>query len=213
MGPATSEDRVRTIGVVLFPQFELLDVFGPLEAFGNLKRCFRVILAAESAGLVESAQGPQVLADYAFADCPHLDVLFVPGGPGTRTEVDNHVLIRWLTERSGDAELITSVCTGAALLARAGPLNGRRATTNKQAFAWGQRTGPDVNWVPRARWVDDGNVVTSSGVSAGIDMALHLVERLAGDDVAERVATSMEYRRQRDPEDDPFAPPLISGSE
>jgi putative intracellular protease/amidase len=105
-----------------------------------------------------------VLADYGFPDCPPLDVLLVPGGPGTRQEVDNPVLIDWLATRGADAEIISSVCTGAALLARAGLLDGRAATTNKQAFAWVTEQGPRVRWVRRARWVDDGRVVTSSGV-------------------------------------------------
>src|SRR3954447_5501767 len=129
-------DRARTVGVVLFPGFELLDVFGPLEVLGNLKRRFSLALVAQSVGQVESAQGPKVLADYAFDDCPHLDILLAPGGPGTRAEVANQVLIAWLAARGGDAELITSVCTGAALLARAGLLDDHRATTNKQAFTW-----------------------------------------------------------------------------
>jgi transcriptional regulator GlxA family with amidase domain len=148
-----------------------------------------------------------VLADYAFTDCPPLEVLLVPGGPGTRREIENPALIAWLATRGAEAAIVTSVCTGAALLARAGLLDGQEATTNKQVFAWVAEQGPRTAWVRRARWVDDGRVVTSSGVSAGIDMALYLVERLAGAEVAERIATSMEYRRHRDPADDPFAPP------
>ncbi|MGH7893468.1 MAG: DJ-1/PfpI family protein, partial [Candidatus Binatia bacterium] len=115
---------VRTLGVLLFPEFELLDVFGPLEAFGHLlmRDHYRLLLVAEQAGPVPSAQGARAVADHGFADSPRLDVLLVPGGIGTRREVDNAALIAWISARATEAELVTSVCTGAALLARAGVL-------------------------------------------------------------------------------------------
>jgi transcriptional regulator GlxA family with amidase domain len=196
---------MRTLGVVLFPGFELLDVFGPLEAFGHLKQDFGIVMVAERPGPVASAQGPQAVAERGFADCPRLDVLLVPGGLGTRTEVANRALLDWLASRAREAEVTTSVCTGAALLARAGVLDGRRATTNKRSFQWVVEQGPKVTWVPVARWVDNGNVVTSSGVSAGIDMSLALIARLVSVEVAERVAQGMEYRWARDAGEDPFA--------
>lgn len=198
---------LRTVGVVLFPGFELLDVFGPVEAFAHrlLQDHFRVVTVAERPGPVESAQGQRAVADHGFADCPQLDLLLVPGGMGTRREVENAALLAWLGERAAAAEIAASVCTGAALLARAGLLDGHRATTNKRAFAWVTSQGSRVEWVRAARWVDDGTRVTSSGVSAGIDMALHLIARLAGEGLAEQVANAMEYRWQRDPADDPFA--------
>jgi transcriptional regulator GlxA family with amidase domain len=198
---------MRTLGVLLFPGFELLDVFGPLEAFGHrlLGEHYRVRLVAEQAGAVASAQGPRAVADHGLDDCPRLDVLLVPGGMGTRREVDNARLGGWIAARAADAELVTSVCTGAALLARAGVLDGRRATTNKRAFDWVVSQGPRVTWVRRARWVEDGRFVTSSGVSAGIDMALAVVARTVDEDTAEEIARLMEYTRNRDPADDPFA--------
>ena len=195
----------RTLGVVLFTDFELLDVFGPLEVFGHAKDFFRIVTVAEQPGPVASTQGPRAVADHGLDDCPPLDVLLVPGGMGTRREVDNARLIDWLAARARSAELVTSVCTGAALLARAGVLDGRRATSNKRAFQWVTAQGPAVTWVRQARWVDDGNVVTSSGVSAGIDMALYVVERLAGAEVREQLAVRMEYEWRADASHDPFA--------
>jgi transcriptional regulator GlxA family with amidase domain len=199
--------RVRTLGVVLFPEFELLDVFGPLEVFGNrlMRDTYRVLLVAEHAGSVASAQIARAIADHGFDDCPPLDVLLVPGGGGTRREVENAALLAWLRARAADAELVTSVCTGAALLARAGVLDGRRATTNKFAFDWVVSQGPQVEWIHRARWVEDGKFVTSSGVSAGIDMALHVVARTVDAERAEMVARLMEYTAHTDADDDPFA--------
>jgi transcriptional regulator GlxA family with amidase domain len=197
----------RTLGVVLFPGFELLDVFGPLEVFGNrlVQDDYRVLLAAERVGPVASAQSARAVADHGFDDCPRLDVLLVPGGMGTRREVDNTALLAWIRERAAGADLVLSVCTGAALLARAGVLDGRRATTNKFAFEWVVSQGPRVDWVHRARWVEDGRYVTSSGVSAGIDMSLRVVARTVGPERAEEVARLMEYTAHTDADDDPFA--------
>jgi transcriptional regulator GlxA family with amidase domain len=195
------------IGVILFEGFELLDVFGPCEAYGiaDLQGAFKIVMAAEHAGAITSAQGPKALAEYGFEDCPPLDLMLVPGGIGTRREVDNTALIAWLRERAETAKLVTSVCTGAALLARAGLLDGRRATSNKRSFAWVQSQGVKVNWVKQARWVEDGKFATSSGVSAGIDMALAIIARFAGAEAAERAAIAMEYEWHRDPGWDPFA--------
>ncbi len=191
--------------MVLFTGFELLDVFGPLEMFGNLTGVVEVAMVAHTKGAVVSAQGPAAVAGYDFADAPHLDLLLVPGGIGTRTEVDNPVLLEWLARRVRIAEIAMSVCTGAALLARAGVLDGRRATTNKRNFRWVAEQGPRVNWIKEARWVDDGKFVSSSGVSAGIDMALAVIARLSGPDVSAMLATSAEYEWHQDAGWDPFA--------
>jgi transcriptional regulator GlxA family with amidase domain len=195
----------KTVGVLLFPEFELLDVFGPLEAFGQAKDWFRVVTVAERPGPVASAQGPRAVADHGFTDSPAIEILLVPGGMGTRREVGNAALVDWIARQARAAETTTSVCTGAALLAKAGVLDGRRATSNKRAFAWVTEQGPKVDWVRQARWVDDGNVVTSSGVSAGIDMALHLIGRIAGPAVRDDIATRMEYEWHSDAAHDPFA--------
>lgn len=203
---------LKTFGVVLFEGFELLDVFGPLEAFGMLAvtgKC-RVVTVAERAGAVASAQGPKAIADFGFQDsgfndCPQIDILLVPGGIGTRREITNHALLEWLNNRAEKAEIVSSVCTGAAILAKAGLLDGRRATTNKFTFNWVTEQGPKVSWVKEARWVDDGKFSTSSGVSAGIDMALSLIARIAGIETAEQIAIRMEYEWHRDASWDPFA--------
>ena len=198
----------KTIGAVLFEGFELLDVFGPLEAWGiyaEIAGACTIVTAAEKAGMVKSAQGPRAMADYALADCPRIDVLLVPGGIGTRREANNAALQEWLRRRAAEAEIVTSVCTGAALLARAGLLDGRRATSNKFVFKWVMEQGPAVDWIKHARWVEDGKFATSSGVTAGIDMTLALIARLAGAETAERIAILMEYEWHRDPSRDPFA--------
>jgi transcriptional regulator GlxA family with amidase domain len=146
-----------------------------------------------------------VLAEYGFADCPPLDFIMVPGGNGTLTELENPVLLDWLTARSGAAEVVMSVCSGSALLARAGLLDGRRATTNKMWFNALIPSGPNVQWVKEARWVEDGKFVTSSGVSAGIDMALAVIAKLRGEEVSRNLAVATEYEWHRDADWDPFA--------
>jgi transcriptional regulator GlxA family with amidase domain len=197
----------RTVGALLFEGFELLDVFGPLEAWGILSAAggWKVVTTAESAGAVTSAQGPRAVADHSLPECPKVDVILVPGGIGTRRQVQNSVLLEWLRQRSEEAEVVTSVCTGAALLARAGLLDGRNATSNKKSFGWVVEQGSAVRWVRQARWVEDGRFVTSSGVSAGIDMTLSVIARVADPETAERIAVCMEYDWHRDPAWDPFA--------
>jgi transcriptional regulator GlxA family with amidase domain len=196
---------VRRIGVVLFDRFELLDVCGPLEMFGVLPTHFAFSVIGPHAGPVRSAQGPSLLADAAYADAAACDVVMVPGGIGNRALVDDRSFLDWLATRCNAAEYVLSVCTGSALLARAGVLDGRRATSNKRSFAWVREQGARVDWVTEARWVEDGNHWTSSGVAAGIDMALAFIAHLHGDDVARAVADGTEYDWHDDAGWDPFA--------
>ena len=200
-----SESTARRLGAVLFPGFELLDLFGPLEMFGHLSGTIEIVTIAEQAGPVASAQAVRAVADRGFADAPVLDLLLIPGGIGTRVEVDNAAMLDFLRARVPAAELTMTVCTGTALLARAGLIDGRRATTNKAVFHWVAEQGPRVEWVRAARWVEDGPFFTSSGVSAGMDMALAVVAKLAGPDMAEALATGTEYEWHRDASWDPFA--------
>jgi transcriptional regulator GlxA family with amidase domain len=195
----------RTLGVLLFDQFELLDVFGPLEMFGMLDEDFTIRLLSEQAAVVASAQGPRSVIDDHFADDRAYDVLLVPGGMGTRREVGNRALLDWLARSADRVQIVASVCTGSALLAKAGLLDGRRATTNKLAFDWVASQGPGVHWERRARWVEEGKFFTSSGVSAGMDMALALIARLHGTERARQAAHWAEYTWNEDSADDPFA--------
>ena len=197
--------RPRTIGVVLFDGFELLDVFGPLEMFGELKAHFAIRTVGPTPGPVASAQGPQVLAEVAYEDAAPCDVVFVPGGIGSRAFATNESLLAWLSKWAETAEFVCSVCTGSGVLGAAGLLEGYRATSNREAFAWASSQGDRVEWIPSARWVVDGNRWTSSGVSAGIDMTFAFIERPCGTAVADELADAVEYERHLDPTWDPFA--------
>jgi transcriptional regulator GlxA family with amidase domain len=210
----TQDPVIRRVAVVLFDGFTALDLYGPVQAFGACRRIqpdgtplrfFQVFTLGERPGPVRSGEGPATQADHAFTDAPAWDILLVPGGFGTRTAVNDEAFLKRLALASERSAITTTVCTGAALLARTGRLDGRPATTNKIAWDWVVEQGPRVRWQRRARWVDDGDVLTSSGVSAGIDMALALIARLHGCDLAVAAARNMEYIWNDDPSNDPFA--------
>lgn len=205
---------VRRVALVLFDGFTTLDLYGPVQAFascrvpaegGGWRRFFELFTVAEKPGAVKAGEGPSTVADFAYGDAPDYDILLVPGGFGTRAAVANPALLEKLAAASGKAAVTATVCTGSALLARTGLLDGRPATSNKIAWDWVLQQGPKVDWQRRARWVDDGTIITSSGVSAGIDMTLALIERLLGRDMAVASARNMEYIWNEDPANDPFA--------
>jgi transcriptional regulator GlxA family with amidase domain len=195
----------RVVGVVLFEGFELLDVFGPLEIFGSRPEWFGIELVGPAAGPVGSTQGARAFADVAYDDARVPEIVLVPGGMGTRRLVEDAPFLGWLGRWAGDAAWVTSVCTGSGVLAAAGLLDGFRATSNKRAFAWARTQASAVAWVPQARWVADRNRWTSSGVAAGIDMALGLVSHLHDEASACALADEVEYEWHRDSSWDPFA--------
>lgn len=207
--PATlglvAEDTQREITVVLFDGFELLDVCGPLEVFGVLPQWFSIRLVAPDIAPIHSAQGPAMVPDVSYRDSATPDIVLVPGGRGTRPLVNDDSFLAWLRSWAADAEIVTSVCTGSGLLAAAGLLDGYRATSNKLAFAWAVEQGPRVHWVREARWVEDGNRWTSSGVAAGIDMAFALLAQLRGEDTATAISNAIEHEWHSDSSWDPFA--------
>jgi transcriptional regulator GlxA family with amidase domain len=201
----------RTLGAVFYPQFELLDTYGPLEMFGTLGQALRIVTVAEKPGPVKSFQGPSTVAEYGFADAPRLDLVLVPGGVGTFPQLENAAMLEFLRKRSSEAQVMMSVCTGSALYAKAGLLDGRRATTNKQFFDITAQHGPRTQWVREARWVEDGAYVTSSGVSAGMDMALAVIAKLYGREAAQTIADLTEYEWHTDAARDPFSRFLNQG--
>ncbi len=195
----------RTVGILIFDEVEVLDFCGPFEVFSvtrNLEtptsneadKPFNVYLVAEREGLVRTRGGMMVQPHYTTANCPQLDLLLVPGGWGTRREVGNRPLIEWIAERDQHTEMTASVCTGAFMLAEAGLLDGRRATTHWQSIERMAQTYPTTTVLPNVRYLDEGCIITSAGISAGIDMSLYLVQKWLGRAVAEQTALSMEYK-------------------
>lgn len=196
---------MKTIAAVVFPDFEMLDLYGPLELFSFFRDDFEIRTVAMQAGPVKSSGGPETVAQDAIGDGRRYDILLVPGGRGTRNVEGEAAFLDWLRDQARSAEAVTSVCTGSLLLGKAGVLDGRRATTNKIAFDWVAGQLPNIDWQRRARWVRDGTVYTSSGVSAGMDMALDVIAAFLGPQAAQDAAKWAEYIRNPDPENDPFA--------
>ena len=194
----------KKVGILVFPQVEVLDFCGPFEVFSvtrlneELRReessPFEVMLVAETAEPISATGGLRVIPDVTIAACPLLDVLVVPGGWGTRSEIKNERLVAWIAERGKQVETLTSVCTGSMLLGQAGLLDGRHATTHWRALQWMRDSFPAVTVEEKLHVVEDGNVLTSAGISAGIDMALRVVARYHGEVVARNTARNMEYR-------------------
>lgn len=195
----------RSVGVVLFDGFELLDVFGPVALLSRLSEEYPITYVAPQAGPVRSSQGAAVIATDSFAAAEPADIVMVPGGTGTRHLVDDAKFLDAFTAWASPAPLITSVCTGAALLAAAGLLEGYRATSNKMAFGWASSHGTHVTWVSHARWVQDRDRWTSSGVAAGMDMTAALIGHLTGTEAATTAAREIELEIHTDPAWDPFA--------
>lgn len=199
-GPEAARLRA---GILVFPDVEVLDFCGPFEVLSVARQDearrretgspFEVLLVAEGLGPVRATGGLSVLPHVDLASCPPLDVLVVPGGWGTRAALERESLVRWIAARAAEARLVASVCTGALLLGRAGLLDGRRCTTHWWTLDELQAMVPATTVVRDLHFVEDGPVVTSAGISAGIDMSLALVARLLGEDVARATARYMEY--------------------
>jgi transcriptional regulator GlxA family with amidase domain len=184
----------KTFGILLFPDMEVLDFTGPLEAFGMFAKYvdkeWQVITVAETKEPVLAIPGLRTLPDHSFDDCPPLDVLLIPGGLGTRTVVDDPRLIDFVRRTGREAQWVTSVCTGAFVLERAGFLEGRKATTYWSSRDRLRELGVDV---VEERFVHDGNVITAAGVSAGIDMTLYLIGQIKDPETARSVQKLIEY--------------------
>lgn len=198
-----------SVGILVFENVEVLDFTGPYEVFSRTRlqagtaarrtedtAPFRVFTVAAAKQETVSATGNlKVVADYTCANAPKIDILVVPGGFGTRPLLNDEETIRWIQTRAAEAKLVTSVCTGALLLAKAGLLKGRKATSHWASLEMLQEF-EEVEVERTLRWVDDGDVVSSAGVAAGIDMAFHVVERLCGKEVADETAYYIEYPRR-----------------
>jgi transcriptional regulator GlxA family with amidase domain len=184
--------------IVIFDEVEVLDFAGPFEVFSVTGRRqklepFDVYTVAEHPAPVAARNGLSINPRYAFADCPPPDILVVPGGYGTRREMKNPVMLEWIARVAPACELVLSVCTGALVLGAAGLLTDREATTHFMAFDELRAVAPQAVVREDRRIVDNGNLILSAGVSAGIDMSLHVVARLLGVEVARETAHYMEY--------------------
>ena len=191
------------VNVLLFDGFETLDAFGPVEMLSRMGKN-TITCCSLTGGNVRSSHGFQVLTVPVSQTDP-ASVLLIPGGMATRKLVRDEEFLSALKEIASRAEYVLTVCTGSALLARTGLMDGRRATSNKKAFQWVRSTADRVLWQSRARWVADGKFYTSSGVTAGIDMALGFLRDVYGEEVSRTLARNTEYIWNDDSARDPFA--------
>lgn len=187
------------VGIFLYDDVEVLDFAGPFEVFSvteieNDQQPFVVETVSEKGNLVIATNGLKVQPDYSFDNVPRFDILIIPGGLGARErEMYNDNVINWITNQMKTVQLMTSVCTGALLLAKAGLLNGKMATTHWASLERLKIEFPHVEVQREVKFVDEGNIITSGGISAGINMSFHIVKRLLGSEVAQNTAKIMEY--------------------
>ena len=187
------------VGILLFDNVEVLDFAGPFEvfsvtAFENGHKPFDVKTISEKGEMIEARNGLKVQPDFSFNNMPPFDILIIPGGLGaSEREIHNDNVIEWIRNEMQNVQLMTSVCTGALLLAKAGLLNGKKATTHWGSIEKMQKEFPEVDVQHEVKFVDEGNIVTSAGISAGINMSFHIVKRILGSKEAQRTAKRMEY--------------------
>lgn len=193
-----SAKRPRQVAILLFDDVEVLDFAGPFEVFSVTSERIgtdrlRVFTVAETDGVVRTIGGLTILPKHSFELSPAPDILIVPGGTGSRREMDNLALVAWVKRVHRDAELVMSVCSGARILARAGLLDGIPVTTHHEVTDHLRELAPAAHVDPTRRYIDAGRIITTGGISAGIDGSFHVVVRLFGYETARGVAEYMEY--------------------
>ncbi|MEP3115625.1 DJ-1/PfpI family protein [Nisaea sp.] len=196
---------MKTLAALVFPGFQTLDFFGPIEMLGDPAYELKITTVAKSHTPVPSRHRQHIVPDTCFADKTDYDLLLIPGGDAALAEGEDAEMLEWIRAVATNAECVMAVCTGTILLGLTGLLDGRRATTNKLDFLQTVHLAPSVEWVKQARWVEDGKYFTSSGVSAGMDMALAALAKLYGNDKAAETAYGTEYIWNNDAGHDPFA--------
>ena len=219
-GALPASDVPLRYGIAIFPGFQALDAFGPLDALNTLALNYPLQLSvlAETiepistkppSGVFDLPPGSSfsqsIQPTHTFADAPPIDVLIVPGGFGVRVEENIRAVVDYIRDIYPSLKYLITVCTGSGLAARAGVLDGRKATTNKRAWERTTHLRPQVEWIARARWVEDGNIWTAAGVSAGVDLVIAFMEKVYGGGVGKMIADTIEYEAHPDPAWDPFA--------
>lgn len=190
----------KNVGIFLFHEVEVLDFAGPFEVFSLTEfpqineKAFTVKTVSQDGGLIKARNGLTVQPDYSFVTAPSFDILIIPGGYGAEMiEIHNAVVIRWIQEQYSRVELLASVCTGALLLAKAGLLDGKSATTHWMDIPRLAAEFPNINVLSNTRYVDEGRLITSGGISSGIHMSLHVIRRLISEEASIDTARRMEY--------------------
>jgi transcriptional regulator GlxA family with amidase domain len=202
MSPVTEKVSMkRHVAILIFDDVEVLDFTGPFEVFAVTdelrahQEC-HVFTVSELRTTIRARNGLKIVPDFTLETCPSANVLVIPGGQGTRALLNRALLLEWVRKQARSAEVVMSVCTGALVLAKAGLLDGLRATTHHQCVDLLRELAPTANVTSTERFTDNGKICTSGGISAGIDLSLHVVARLLGQDAANTTARYMEYERR-----------------
>jgi len=192
------------IAFIMFDNYETLDVFGPAEIFGRLVDFYHLKFYSLKGGIISNRHQVPIMTEKLADFDGKPEIILIPGGLGTRKEVDNSTLVNKIKELAQSSDYVLTVCTGSALLAKSGLLDGKKATSNKRAFSWVAAQNANVFWDEKARWTIDGKYYTSSGVSAGMDMALGFLADKHGIDFARKIAKEIEYNWIEDKDNDNF---------
>ncbi|MEN1759012.1 DJ-1/PfpI family protein [Anoxynatronum sibiricum] len=192
------QPEVLRVGVYLFNKVELLDFAGPCEVFSvtselNHFGLFQVLTVSQDGRPIQTIHGLRIMADYSFDNHPPIDILVIPGGVGTRSEMKKEKVLQWISRVHHQAKITMTVCTGAVLLGKLGLLDGLEATTHHEVLDLLQQTAPRALVMPEKRWTDNGRIMTSGGIAAGIDLSLHLVSKLYGREIMKKTMAYMEY--------------------
>jgi len=191
-------DKLLSVGIFLFNEVELLDFAGPFEVFSvtaelNNYRLFNVFTITENGGKIRTVNGLRVVPDYDFTNHPPIDLLIVPGGVGTKVEMTKEPVLKWLKEQYGTSQNTMSVCSGTRLLGKLGLLDNMEMITHHEVIADMKEIAPKTIVKEDARFTDNGKILTSAGISAGIELSLYVVEKLYGKKIADKTAIYMEY--------------------
>lgn len=186
------------IGIFLFNDIELLDFAGPYEVFSvtselNQYELFQVFTITQDGSSIKSVNGLKVIPDYSFSNHPPIDLLIIPGGVGTRNEMEKEPVLNWIRQNHESAEITLSVCSGAILLGKLGLLDHLESVTHHEVISHLREIAPETLINPEKRFIDNGRIMTSAGISAGIDLSLHVVEKLYGVEIRNKTVTYMEY--------------------
>lgn len=188
------------VGIFLFNEVEVLDFAGPFETFSitnypdSKEKPFLVNTVAQTKDIISARNGLKVKPDYDFTDAPTFDILIIPGGYGAeKLEIHKEEVLAWIRERAKEVKLVASVCTGAFLLAKTGLLDGKKATTHWMDTEELQKQYPNISVQKSVKYVDEGNIMTAGGVSAGINMSLYIISKLLSEDIAKATAKRMEF--------------------
>jgi putative intracellular protease/amidase len=195
---------MKNINVILFDNFTLLDAFGPVDVLSRLDKYHQIDYYSQYGGKVKTKPNVEIETK-SFNDINSFDVLLIPGGFGTRKLVDDNKFISSLKNITEKSNIVLTVCTGSALLAKTGLLKNIKATSNKMSFDWVVSQDSDVKWIRKARWVVDGKYYSSSGITAGIDMALGFTNDMFNIEVADKISHALEYIWNNNSEEDHFA--------